>query len=271
MLPLAMIVLTSSALAQGTDDASGMPDQGQSATDAPHQETQAQQADEPSYQRRKPSTIFAFGVSQLTELGKYDLYERLYGSKGKMLFFQSGYYLYTYGVDLGISTKVGYYNDKGHPLQSLSDLTVPIEGNLPATAAVDQKQNIELTLIPVQARLELAYSPFPVSRRITLRGWIGPEFTFVQEALRPNLPSTADIPAGTSLVSKGWNQGLVTGAMISVSLNGIEARSDFALRSIGIDRTHLGLFYEVMKTTQDKMGNYDRKEYGINFTFEGLR
>lgn len=224
-----------------------------------------------SYVRRRPSSIFAFGLGQVQEMGEYNHYERLYGAKGKMGILQTGYYVYTYGVDIGFSAKFGYYHDNGHPLTSLSNLDVPVKGNLPDTAVIDPKQNIELTLIPVQALLELAYSPFPVSRRIVFRGWAGPEFLFVQEALKPNLPDNQTAPDGTSLVSKGWNQGMVTGAMVSISINGIESRSDYALKAIGVDRLYISPFVEIVKTTNDKMGNYDRKVYGINLSFEGLR
>jgi hypothetical protein len=221
--------------------------------------------------RRKPSTIFAFGFGQIQDLSEYNLYERLYGAKTNMYFLQSGYYFYSNEVDVGFSAKFGYYHDRGHPLTSIQGLEIPVKGNLPDSAVTDPKQSIDLTLIPLQALLELAYSPFPVSRRIVFRGWLGPEFLFVQEALRPNLPDNTTPPEGSSLVSKGWNRGLVTGAMISVSISGIESRSDYALGSMGIDRIYISPFLEIVKTTSDKMGNYDRKIYGINITFEGLR
>ncbi len=236
---------------------------------APH--SPSTQTSEPSYQRRKPSTILSFGLGQIQDMGKYDLYDRLYGAPAKMVYLQTGYYLYTFGIDIGVSARFGYYSDRGHPLKTLLGLDTPIRGKLPASAVTNPKQNIELTQIPVQALLELAYSPFPVSRRIVLRAWIGPEFLFVQEVLKPNLPANVPVPEGTSLVSKGWNRGLATGAMISISVNGIESRSDYALKSIGIDRTYISPFIEIVKTTSDKMGNSDRKVYGINLSFEGLR
>ncbi|MBC7660388.1 MAG: hypothetical protein H7249_11870 [Chitinophagaceae bacterium] len=221
--------------------------------------------------RRRPSSLLSFSLAKVQNLGENDHYQRLYGTPNKMGFIQTGYYVYSNQVDIGFSAKFGYYNASGHPLTSLSGLSVPVKGDLPDSVQVDKKQSITMTLIPVQALFEAAYSPFPVSRRITFRGWIGPEFTFVQETLKPNLPTTTTAPAGTSLVSKGWNQGIVTGGMVSISITGVESRSDYALKSIGVDRTYISPFVEYMKTTNDKMGNLDRKIYGISITFEGLR
>lgn len=225
--------------------------------------------------RRAPSTIFGVGVGRPDTIGEYNHYEKIYGKFERMMSLQMGYYLYTYGIDIGVSAKFGYFSASGHPLRSLTanDVTLetPLKRDIPDNFTTDPKQKVDLTLIPVQTLLELAYSPFPVSRRIVLRAYVGPEFLYVQETLKPNIPSTETVPAGTQLVSKGWNRGLVTGAMISISLNGIEARSDFALKSIGVDRTYISPFMEMVTTTNDKMGNYDRKIYGISLQFEGLR
>lgn len=225
--------------------------------------------------RRKPSTLFALGIGKPQEIGEYNHYEKIYGKIETIKQVQMGYFFYSYFIDVGVSAKFGYFNASGHPLKSLSSgtdrLETPLKRDIPDNFATDPNQKVELTLIPVQTLLELAYSPFPVSRRIVLRGYIGPEFLYVQETLKPNIPSTASVPTGTQLVSKGWNRGLVTGAMISISLNGIEARSDFALKSIGVDRTYISPFYEIVKTTNDKFGNYDRKIYGISLQLEGLR
>ncbi|RZA24709.1 MAG: hypothetical protein EOP10_09105 [Proteobacteria bacterium] len=230
--------------------------------------------------RRKPSTIMGFGYLKNTDIGEYNHYEKLYGKTEKTINLQMGRYLYTYGIDIGLSAKFGYFNAGGHPLKSLSNcgsdadpiaLEVPLKRNIPDGCTTDENQKIELTLIPVQTLLELAYSPFPVSRRLVIRGYIGPEFLYVQEVLKPNVPSNQELPEGTQLVSSGWNQGLVTGIMLSISVSGYEARSDYALKSIGVDRTYISPFYEVVTTTNDKMGNYDRKSYGISLQFEGLR
>ncbi len=225
--------------------------------------------------RRAPSTLFGVGLARNSAIGEFNHYDRIYGKPENIGYFQLGYFLYTYGIDLGLSARFGYLNSKGAPLRSLTadgqTLETPLEGDIPSNYQTDSRQRVELTLIPVQTLLEVAYSPFPVSRRIVLRGYIGPEFLYVQEVLKPNIPSTQSVPAGTQLVSKGWNRGLVTGAMVSICISGIEARSDYALKSIGVDRTYISPFMEIVKTTNAKYGNYDRNSYGISLQFEGLR
>jgi hypothetical protein len=267
-----MMTLCSPVLAQDAAAVEAFESSSESDAQSEQETPKAQaQAPEDTVIRRRPSTLFALGYGQVQQIGENNYYDRLYGSESRITTIQAGYYVYTYGIDIGFSGRFGFYNDSGHPLTSLSNLETPIKGDLPDSALVDPKQNLELTLIPVQALLELAYSPFPVSRRIVLRGWVGPEYLFVQEALKPNLPSGQSAPAGTSLVSKGWNMGIVTGAMLSFSLSGIESRSDYALKAIGVDRIYISPYVEIVKTTQDKMGNYDRNVYGINISFEGLR
>jgi hypothetical protein len=59
--------------------------------------------------------------------------------------------------------------------------------------------------------------------------------------------------------------------MASFGLTGLDARSDNSLRSLGVDRYYLSVFAENITTTSDKFGNFDRKNYGIAFSFEGLR
>ncbi len=221
--------------------------------------------------RRRPSHFLSFGLGKVGDIGKYNHYDKLYGRTNKTGFFHAGYFLYTAAVlDLGLSGRFGYYSAKGHPLTSLNGQSTPVNGDL-GDVQTDSRQSIELTLVPVDILFNLAFSPFPVSRRLVIQGWIGPEFTFVQETLKPNIPSSSTVPANSSLVSKGWDQGIVTGVMLSISINGLEARSDYALKSIGIDRTYIGPYYEIVKTTNDHMGNYDRKEYGLSFIFQGLR
>lgn len=225
--------------------------------------------------RRRPGSLFGFSVGRNQEIGEYNHYEKIYGRMENMNSLQMGYFFYTFGIDVGVSARFGYFNAKGDPLRSFTQngetLERPLDRDIPDSFETDPDQKVELTLIPVQALLELAYSPFPVSRRVVLRGYIGPEFLYVQEVLKANIPSTESIASGLQLVSKGWNRGIVTGAMLSFSISGIEARSDYALKSIGVDRTYISPFMEIVKTTDDKMGNYDRKSYGISLQFEGLR
>lgn len=225
--------------------------------------------------RRKPSTLFGLGIGKPQEIGKYNHYEKIYGKIETIKQMQMGYFFWSNYIDVGVSAKFGYFNAAGNPLKSLTSgdttLATPLKGDIPDNFQTDPRQKVDLTLIPIQTLLEFAYSPFPVSRRIVFRGYIGPEFLYVQETLKPNIASTDEIPQGTQLVSKGWNQGLVTGAMVSICINGIEARSDYALKSIGVDRIYISPFMEVVKTTNDKFGNYDRNVYGISLQLEGLR
>jgi|GEM_PF-2957266 hypothetical protein len=221
--------------------------------------------------RRRPGSTFGLGVGAVQEIGAFNHYEKFYGAPQRFGSFYAGYYLYSYFVDFGVMGKLGYYGDRGHPLKSLpAGETVPLNKNLPDSIEVDKNQNLELTLIPAQVLLDLAISPL-ASRRIVLRGWVGYEQLYVQEVLKPNLPSGASSAEVSTYKSSGWNTGTVVGGMVSISLTGLEPRSDYALRAIGIDRTYISPYAEIVTTRDDRMGNYDRRIYGIAFSFESLR
>lgn len=224
--------------------------------------------------RRAPGAYFGLGLGKVTDLGKYNHYKIFYGSEKNMMLLHSGYYFFTKVVDFGASLKLGYYQATGHPLASLASLgglQPPIKEDLPANTVTDPNQKLELTLIPAQLLLNLAYSPFYQSRRLVLRGWFGVEFLRVEETLSADIPPDVSNSGVSKFTQSGWNQGVVTGGMLSISLSGLEPRSDYALRSMGIDRVYLSPFFEIVTTTDDKMGNYDRKTYGILIDFEGLR
>lgn len=220
--------------------------------------------------RRKPGAFLGFSLAAVSDLGENNQYNVLYGDEKRELGFFAGYYLASYIVDLGLGLKLGYYNATGHPVTGLDRSQLPISGNLPENTEVDSSQEMELTLLPVQLLGNVAFSPFG-SRRLVVRAWFGPEWLYVQESVKPDLPSSVGVGATSGFVNKGWNQGTVMGAMLSISITGLEARSDYAMRSIGIDRTYISPFFEVIKTTNDKLGNFDRKDYGIAFNFESLR
>lgn len=221
--------------------------------------------------RRRPGAYVGLGVSRANEVGNLNYYEVLYGKKENQFNFFAGYYLYSYLVDFGLGTNVAYYSARGNPVKAIPGQSVPISGRLPAETVIDKGQEIELTLIPVQVLAQLAFSPF-ASRRIVLRAWAGLEQLYVQESLKPKLPSDANLSSDAkTYVNRGWNSGTVYGAMISISLSGLEPRSDFALKSLGIDRTFISPFIEIVKTNDAKMGNFDRQAYGIAFNFESLR
>ncbi|MCX6131238.1 MAG: hypothetical protein NTX25_19535 [Proteobacteria bacterium] len=219
--------------------------------------------------RRRPGASFGLGLAQVASLGKYNHYDYLYGKKNRMLSMYAGYYLGSFLFDLGLITRIGYYSANGHPLESRGTIGKTFERDL-TNEVVDRNQKLELTLIPVQPVVELALSPFK-TRWLILRGWFGMEFLYVQESLQPNLPNSQAESNTKTYANTGWNSGLTMGGMVSFSLNGLEPRSDYSLRSIGIDRFFISPFIEIVKTTQAKFGNFDRKNYGIAFSFEGLR
>ncbi len=222
-------------------------------------------------QRRRPGAYLGFGLEKPTRVGKLNHYDVLYGKKEVQPGFFAGYYLYSYLVDLGVGTSISYYNATGNPIKPSVGQSKPLKDDLPAGTLVDKQQEIQLTLIPVQFLIQAAISPF-ASRRIVLRGWAGPEFLWVQESLDAKLREGSTNSTETnSFVNKGWNRGTVAGAMLSISLTGIEPRSDYALASMGIDRIFISPFLEVVKTNDAKMGNFDRQAYGIAFSFESLR
>jgi len=219
--------------------------------------------------RRRPGATFGFAVARPASIGKYNHYDYLYGKKRTHPTFYAGYYLGSYFFDLGLVGRMGYYHAKGHPLKSREGLTLPLKGDL-TDQQKDYDQTLGLTLIPVQGTVELALSPFK-TRWVVLRGWVGYEQLYVTETIEPNLPSSTSSTSKATYTSSGSNTGLVTGAMLSISLTGLAPRSDYSLGSLGVDRLYLSLYGDIAKTTHDKMGNFDRKTYGIAFSFEGLR
>jgi hypothetical protein len=217
--------------------------------------------------RRRPGATFGFGAVRPDNIGKYNHYEYLYGKERISPYFYGGYYLLSYLFDIGLVGRVGYYHAEGHPLAERP--TLPFEQNL-ENELKDSNQKLGLTLIPTQISAEVALAPFK-TRWVVFRGWMGMEYLYVQETIEPDLPSTATTSSASTYTSSGWNQGLVTGVMASFGLTGLDARSDNSLRSLGVDRYYLSVFAENITTTSDKFGNFDRKNYGIAFSFEGLR
>lgn len=230
----------------------------------------ADEAPAPSPGRRRPGAFLGLSLGALSDIGENNQYKVLYGDEKRELGFFAGYYLWSYLVDFGLSFKLGYYNATGHPATGIDRSQLPIRGDLAENTQVDTSQEMQLSLIPVQFLGNVALSPF-ASRRVVLRAWFGPEWLYVQESVKPDLPSSVSGSAESSFVNKGWNQGTVFGTMLSISITGLEARSDYAMRSIGIDRTYISPFFEIVSTSNDKMGNFDRKNYGIAFNFESLR
>jgi hypothetical protein len=217
--------------------------------------------------RRRPGATFGFGATRPDKIGKYNHYNYLYGKERISPHFYGGYYLFSYVVDFGLVGRVGYYHAEGHPLSERPLL--PLDHDL-ENEVKDNNQKLGLTLIPTQIAAEVALSPFK-TRWVVFRGWMGVEYLYVQETIEPDLPSNATSSKASTYTSSGWNQGLVTGVMASFSLTGLDARSDNSLRSLGVDRYYLSIFAENITTTRDKFGNFDRKNYGIAFSFEGLR
>lgn len=239
-------------------DASGVDDKESEAKETKHSTA------------RNPGSYFGLGVGKVTDLGKYNHYKIFYGKEENMMLFHAGAYLYSKGIDMGYLFKFGYYSASGHPLTTLGGLKAPVKEDLPEDTATDPNQQLKISLIPAQVLLNLAYSPFQ-SRRVVLRGWFGYEFLHVEETLSANVPKGVSNSGVSRFTLSGWNQGVVTGGMLSISLSGVETRSDYALHSIGVEKIYLSPFFESVKTTKDKMGNYDRKMYGILIDFEGIR
>ncbi len=219
--------------------------------------------------RRRPGATFGLAIARPVSIGKYNHYDYLYGKKRAHPTFYAGYYLGSFFFDFGLVARVGYYHAEGQPLKSREGLTLPLKADL-TDQQKDYDQTLGLTLIPVQGTVEVALSPFK-TRWVVLRGWVGYEQLYVTETIEPNLPSSTSSTSKATYTSSGSNSGLVTGVMLSISLTGLDPRSDYSLRSLGVDRLYLSLYRDVTKTTQDKMGNFDRETYGIAFSFEGLR
>lgn len=219
--------------------------------------------------RRRPGATFGFTVAKPQQIGVYNHYDYLYGKKNYSPGFYGGYYLGSYFLDFGVVGRTSYYHAEGHPLASRKDLDLPLKGNL-TDQAKDKNQKLALTLIPLQVAAEVALSPF-TTRWVVLRGWMGYEQLYVQETVDASLPNAGGTNEGGTYANTGWNAGRALGWMVSFSLTGLEARSDNSLRSLGIDRYYLSFYGENVKTQTSKMGNFDRKIYGIAFSFEGLR
>lgn len=221
-------------------------------------------------ERRKPGAYLGFGLSKPTKIGVSDHFEKFYGAAPNFISVEAGYYLLSYYFDFGIISKISYAKAEGNPLKASQNITIPLKSDLPSGLDFDRSQRLELTMIPVDLRAEIGFSPFS-SRRIVLRGWFGLDKTYIEETLKPKLPGSVSEANQANFLGKGWNSGLVKGAALSIALNGLEPRSDYALRSLGIDRTFVSPFVEIVNTQNERMGNFDRKSYGIGFSFESLK
>lgn len=221
-------------------------------------------------QRRKPGGIFGLGVYRPEHIGKYQNFETLYGNTRYQPEFYAGYYLLSYFADIGLMFRGAYYTASGHPISSRKNLEIPNTKSLD-NVSLDKNQELKLVLIPLQLVGELAISPLPV-RWLVLRGFWGYEWLYVQESIEPRIGSAKSVDReSTSYAVAGYNEGMVLGATLSLSLTGIEPRSDYALQALGLDRMYINLSQSNVSTVKDKMGNFDRKGLSISFSFEALR
>lgn len=191
-------------------------------------------------------------------------YNDLYGRERihPDMFFD--YYFLDWYVSLGAGIHARYYRAEGHA----SRVGAPGVGNIPSSD-MDKDSNLELVLIPVQAVALLQITPWK-SSFITINGWAGHEQMYVQEARLGGDVSNGGTGEATSssYVNKGWNQGRVVGASLSIRMDFLEPTASRSLDILGFKSVLMTPYVEKVETTKTKIAKFDRTTMGIVFTFE---
>ena len=216
---------------------------------------------------------FGIGLAKPIEIGnQYNHYEKLFGAGstypeiwGEFSFLQIGF-----GLDLGASFRAGFYKDKGKSVSKSGTLDLGSSDSLNqdiSDSDIDGSQKSLLTMIPLQAALNLSYSPF-MSRFLIFNFWSGISYTFIENTTQANLDSSVDQSDVLPYVNSGFNQEQVSGASISFDVSRIDPRASYSLKVYGISGIFLTPFIQNVSTIKNKVGVYDRQIMGLMFSFE---
>ena len=212
---------------------------------------------------------FGIGLAKAVSIGNdYNHYEKLFGGGstypeiwGEFTLLPIGW-----GFDLGGSLRAGYYRDSGKSAKDLELSSGSYQGDL-ADNQIDSMQKSILTMIPLQASLNLTYAPFP-ARFLVLNGWVGMSYTFIENTTQANLDSAIDQSDIEPFVNSGFNQERVAGVSMSFDVSQIDPIASYSLKVYGISGIFLTPFVQNVVTVKGKVGKYDRQVMGVMFSFE---
>lgn len=190
-------------------------------------------------------------------------YNDLYGREKihPDIFFD--YYFIDWYVSLGAGLHTRYYRAQGHASRN----GTPGAGGV-SSDDLDKDSNLELVLIPVQAVALLQITPWKTSF-FTINGWAGHEQMYVQESrLGGDVSQGNNDATSSTYVNKGWNQGRVVGASLSLRMDFLEPTASRSLEILGFRSVLITPYVEKVETTKTKIAKFDRTTMGIVFTFE---
>ncbi len=241
----------------------------------PAPEAKAVEKEEPAKQEQKEevstdryhsdfgSFRFSIGGGRPDFSNDLRFYNDLYGREKihPDLFFD--YYLLDWYISLGAGVHTRYYRAQGHASRSSN----PGAGGI-SSDSIDKDSNLELVLIPIQALALLEITPWKTSF-FTINGWAGHEQMYVQESRLAGASSSSNGASGSSsYVNRGWNQGRVVGASLSLRMDFLEPTASRSLEILGFRSVLITPYVEKSTTTKTKIAKFDRTTMGVVFTFE---
>lgn len=218
---------------------------------------------------------FGFGVAKFSAIGnEYNHYEKLFSSPSLYPTFwvERSVLALPYGIDLSAGLRFGYYSDTGKSARPLGANSIGengLERDL-SDDEIDNTQESNLRMIPIDFVLNASISPFS-GRWIALNFWAGIGYNFIENSTKADLPDDVDQGNVTPFVNSGWNQETVSGFSFSIDVTKLDSISAYSLRVYGIESLFITPFVQMVTTTDDKLGTYDRDMYGLMFTFETWR
>ena len=198
-----------------------------------------------------------FGASSPTFSGKLNYYDDLYGNPAPSVAIKVDHYFLGETIPFGIGLHAGYSQDTGK-----AALTDQPSGGSFSDGELDGEQELVLVLIPIQLNLVAQWPLF--EKFITLDFWGGFEYLYVQESRHTSGGSSKS----KTFVNTGYNQASVFGGGVNIRIDGLESRSQWALRDFGIQGVYLMPYVELANSISSKMGDYSRTTLGLVFSFE---
>ena len=229
-------------------------------------EREADQSSENAVYSKARRYHFGVGAAKPLKIGNdYNHYSLLFGAPELYPEVWGEYYFLHFGVDFGFRMKLAYYSDKGRPADNINATKFPYEADLDHDN-VDENQDSQLTLVPIETSLSVSYSPF-FGRYLVFQAWFGHQFVYVENTMRPKQVSDAGESAQIFL-NQGWNRELTSGFALSIDLSWLEPRAAYAMNAYGVSGIFMTPFYERVDGRSTSYGVYDRETFGLMFTFE---
>lgn len=186
-----------------------------------------------------------------------DNYEDFYGSAGVGTSLMIEHFPWEYAVTLGYSFHVGFFQDSGNA-----------QLNSGGTLSNDSSTELDFTILPVQASLNLIATPFPESKWFTLSGWFGFERTMFSETRRStsDTSSSEDSSDSKSYSNFGFRNATIVGASFNILIKGKGA--DSSMDVLGLRRIFLSPYFEIVESAKDDGFQLGGRRLGLYFSFE---